>query len=111
MESTSLHRLADEQLEAARAATSARSALTIHGGSARALRETVIALASGHELAEHDSPGEATLQVLRGSVRLTSGQDAWEGGVGEHVIIPDARHALVALEDSAVLLTVVKSVP
>ncbi len=109
MESTSLQRLADEQLEAARTATSARSALTIHGGSARALRETVIALLSGHELAEHDSPGEATLQVLRGRVRVTSGDDAWEGGVGEHLIIPKARHALVALEDSAVLLTVVKS--
>jgi len=49
--------------------------------------------------------------VLRGRVRLISGEDTWEGGVEELVIIPDARHALVALEDAVVLLTVVKPMP
>jgi quercetin dioxygenase-like cupin family protein len=108
MESTSLPSLADEELEQARSAPSARSARTIHGGHDRALRETVIALLAGHELNEHESPGEATLQVLRGRVRVTSDEDSWEGGVGEHVIIPADRHGVAALEDSAVLLTVVK---
>jgi quercetin dioxygenase-like cupin family protein len=111
MDSTSLLELAETELEVARRAPSARSARTIHGGHDRALRETVIALLAGHELAEHESPGEATLQVLRGRVRLTSGAQAWEGAQGDHVIIPAARHALRALEDSAVLLTVVKPVP
>lgn len=32
----------------------------------------MIALA-GHALAEHDSPGEATLHVLHGRVRLSAG--------------------------------------
>jgi quercetin dioxygenase-like cupin family protein len=111
MESTSLSSLADEELTSARAAASGRSARTIHGGHHRSLRETVIALASGRELSEHEGPGEATLQVLKGRVRLVSGQDTWEGGAGGHVIIPEARHALVALEDAVVLLTVVKALP
>jgi quercetin dioxygenase-like cupin family protein len=71
----------------------------------------VVALASGRELGEHDSPGEATLQVLRGRVRLTAGDDAWEGGTGDYVTIPPRRHALLSLEDSVVMLTVVKNVP
>lgn len=111
MESMSLLSLADEELEAAGGAASGRSARTIHGGHDRALRETVIALLAGRELAEHESPGEATLQVLRGRVRLVAGEDTWQGGVGEHVIIPDARHSLVAVEDAVVLLTVLVPVP
>lgn len=71
----------------------------------------MIALLSGHEFSEYESPDEATLQVLWGRVRLIIGEDAWEGGVEEHVTIPDARHALVALEDAVALLTVVKPVP
>ncbi|WP_299444251.1 cupin domain-containing protein [uncultured Phycicoccus sp.] len=110
MESTPLLDLADGQLEAARQAPSARSSRTIQGGHDRMLRETVIALLAGHELAEHESPGEATLQVLRGRVRLTAGDQRWDGTVGDHVIIPRSRHALTALEDAAVLLTVVKTV-
>ena len=52
--------------------------------------------------------GEATLQVLRGRVRLDSEPDTWEGSAGDHAIIPGRRHALTALEDCAVFLTVVK---
>ncbi len=111
MESTSLFSVADEELEAARGASSARSARTVHGGHDRALRQTVIALRAGHELAEHESPGEATLLVLRGRVRLASGEETWEGAAGEHVVIPGARHTLTALDDAAVLLTVVKPLP
>jgi quercetin dioxygenase-like cupin family protein len=44
-------------------------------------------------------------------VRLTAGDDVWESEAGGHVIIPGERHALAALEDSVVLLTVVKPVP
>lgn len=34
-----------------------------------------------------------------------------EGGVDEHVTMPDAGHELVALEDAVTLLTVVTPVP
>ncbi len=110
MEATSLTALAEEQLTGARHARNGRAARTIHGGHEHALSQTVLALLVGHALAEHNSPGEATLQVLRGHVRLTT-TDAWEGRAGDHVTIPPERHALEALEDSVVLLTVVSLQP
>jgi quercetin dioxygenase-like cupin family protein len=110
MESTSLAQLTEQLLGEARAAHSGRAAATLHGGRHHALRQTVIALTSGSSLSEHESPGEATLQVLGGRVRMSAGAEEWAGEVGDLVVIPPARHALEADEDSVVLLTVVKSV-
>lgn len=107
MTGVSLTDLADAQSALARAASSGRSAHTVYGGRAHALRQTLIALAAGHGLADHESPGDATLHVLRGKVRLTTADGQWVGGAGDHVAIPAERHGLVALEDSVVLLTVV----
>ncbi|MBL6277517.1 cupin domain-containing protein [Micromonospora fiedleri] len=104
MSPSSLTTLTEEQLERARATGSGRSARTVHGGAG--LRQTLIALVAGQSLAEHDSPGDATLQVLRGRVRLVAGDSSWTGGAGELLAIPDARHSVHADEDSAVLLTV-----
>lgn len=107
MNSTSLMTLTDELLALARPASSGRAARTLHGGSGLALRQTLVALLAGHELAEHANPGEATLQVLRGRVRLTTSTQAWEGAAGDYVTIPAERHALAAAENAVVLLTVV----
>jgi quercetin dioxygenase-like cupin family protein len=106
MDGLSLTTLVDEHLAIAREHGSGRSAVTVHGGREHHLRQTLIALAEGRALGEHDSPGEATLQVLRGRVRLLAGEDAWEGAAGDYVLIPARRHDLTALEDAAVLLTV-----
>ena len=104
----SLDDLADRHLDAATVASSGRSAETVYGGSDHVLRQTMIALTAGSALSEHENPGEATLQVLRGRIRLTAGADAAEGGPGELLVIPASRHALEALEASVVLLTVGK---
>jgi quercetin dioxygenase-like cupin family protein len=48
------------------------------------------------------------VHVLHGRVRLTAGELSWEGRQGDLIIVPDSRHSLEALEDSAVLLTVAK---
>lgn len=106
MHAASLTALADSQLAAAREASSGRSAVTVFGGREHDLRQTLIALAEGHALGEHESPGEATLQVLRGTVRLSSAEDSWEGEAGDLLVIPPERHDLAALADSVVLLTV-----
>lgn len=106
MQSYSLATLADEHLAAAHQAASGRSAVTVFGGHQHALRQTLVALAAGRGLDEHESPGEATLQVVRGRVRLTAGDDHWDGSAGEVLIIPRRRHDLAALDDAVVLLTV-----
>src|SRR5690349_18821562 len=62
----SLTALVDELLTEAGSATSHRAARTIYGGQAHDLRQTVIALTRDASLGEHESPGEATLQVLAG---------------------------------------------
>ena len=110
MESVSLTSLASEKLAEAKKLHSGRAAHTIHGGHTHELRQTVLALLAGHDLSEHDSPGEATLQVLQGHVRVTTGDDAWEGRTGDYVAIPRERHALHAVEDSVIILTVLKSI-
>ncbi len=109
MEKFSLDAIARTQAKLAGAAPSGRSAETVYGGHEHALRQTVIAMTAGSSLSEHESPGEATLQVLRGRVRLTAGEVAWEGSSGDLLVVPGARHALEAVEDCVVLLTVSKA--
>ena len=106
MEKFSLTALARQQLKLAQNASSGRSAHTVYGGHEHSLRQTVIALASGQQLEEHESPGEATVHVLHGRVRLVAGDNSWEGSPGDMLIVPPSRHSLEALEAAAVLLTV-----
>ena len=108
MHKLSLVAQARQQLETARTATSGRSAKTGYGGHEHSLRQTVIALVGGQELSEHANPGEATVHVLHGRVRLSAADVSWEGSPGDLLAVPDASHSLLALEDAAVLLTVVK---
>ncbi len=107
MNSRSLTTLAAELLDEARSAPAGRAARTIHGGKDNRLRQTLIALAGGHGLAEHASPSEATLQVLAGRVRLVADALDWEGRPGDFMSIPRRRHGVDAKEDSVFLLTVI----
>ena len=106
MDPVHLPSLADELLAAAREASSGRAGRSIRSGRDAALRQTVMGLAAGRGLDEHEANGEATLQVLRGSVRLRWGSESVELAEGDVVDIPDARHAVDALTDAVVLLTV-----
>ncbi len=110
MEKISLTALAREHLETARAAT--QWSQRAHG-----LRRPRALVApdpdgddGGSKLDDHESPGEATLQVLHGRVRVTNSSAGWDGSPGDHIILPRERHGLHAIEDSVVLLTVSKPI-
>lgn len=104
----SLTALSRELVAKARGAHAGRAAHMVAGGHETVLSQTVLALAAGSGLAEHDAPPEATLQVLSGRIALIAGARRWELGPGELIAIPHARHAVEALEDSAFLLSVVR---
>jgi quercetin dioxygenase-like cupin family protein len=100
--------LTDEHMAKARADHHGRSAhLIVHDGP---LRQCVIALTAGTLLHEHNAPPAASLQVLRGRVRLTAADGGRELHTGEVRMLPRERNGLVALEDSAVLLTAVTGI-
>lgn len=103
---TNLPGAAAELLEVARTSHARRAGRTLIPGAGAVLKQTLMALVAGEVLADHESPGSATLQVLVGAVRLTGGGDALELDTGDHVAIPPVRHGLVALEDAVVLITV-----
>jgi quercetin dioxygenase-like cupin family protein len=79
MQKFSLDAKARELLERARGGGGGRAATTIIGGHEKVLRQTVIAMVSGASLAEHENPGEASVQVLSGRVRLSAGKHSWDG--------------------------------
>lgn len=102
---TSLTAEGQALLDEARQAGSGRAARTFVSGPVQ--RATLIALAKGSSLHEHDSPPAATFHVLAGQARLHSGENAeWVVGAGELVPVPPTRHAVDALEDCVILLTV-----
>ncbi len=108
MQKLSLEALARELLGRAADGSNGRTAQTVVGGHERVLRQVVMAMVKGSVLAEHESPGEGSVFVLRGRVKMAAGDDSWEGRSGDLLVIPDSRRSLEALEDSAVLMTVAK---
>ncbi|RFU20371.1 cupin domain-containing protein [Geodermatophilus marinus] len=108
MNKLSLDAVGRQLLRAVSAGTSGRAAETVYGGHEKSLRQTVVALAAGRSLAEHENPGEATVLVLSGRVRLAAGDVSWEGRQGDLIVVPQARHSLEALSEATVLLTVAK---
>ena len=108
MQKISIEALARQQLAAAASASSGRAADTVYGGHEKVLRQTVIGMVKGTVLAEHENPGDATVFVVSGRVRLIVGEDSWQARTGDLLIVPNARHSLEAEEDAAILLTIAK---
>lgn len=110
MQRISLDALGRQQLEAACRNPGGRAADTVVGGHEKVLRQTVIAYTAGSGMGEHESPGEGTVYLIKGRIRLLAGDHIWEARTGDLLILPQVRHSLEAIEDSIMLLTVAKVV-
>lgn len=102
----SLVTTAGQLIEKARAGSSGRASANVYGGHDRDLHQTLIALVAGASLSEHESPGEATLVVIQGRIRLLFQDVSSEAESGELLVVPPTRHSVEAIEDAAFLLTV-----
>ena len=102
-----LNEIALQHLNEARHAPHGRSAeQLLHE---RVLRQTLLALKEGAELAEHNAPYAASLQVLHGRIRVSSSEDLVLEA-GQLHVIPVERHSVEALEDSVFILTTVTGI-
>lgn len=97
---------AGELLDQAGQAGPGRMARNLTPGEGSPLSQTLVALTNGSKLSEHTTNGPATLQVLRGSVTLTTGDGEVGVDKGHWATVPREKHGLIANDDSVVLLTV-----
>jgi quercetin dioxygenase-like cupin family protein len=73
------------------------------------LRVVLIALKKGARLHEHQASGPITIQAAAGSLRLSVGSQILELQAGEIAVLESAiEHEIEALEESGLLLTLVK---
>ena len=73
------------------------------------LRVVLIAMKKGARLHEHRASGPLTIQAASGSLRLSAADQILELKPGEVAILESAiEHEVEALEESALLLTLVK---
>lgn len=93
-------------LSQARSAKSGRAGRTLTPGAGAPLKQALLALTEGSVLADHESPGDATLHVLTGRVRLSAGGSDTLLEHGAFLPIPPVRHGIEALADAVLLLTV-----
>ncbi len=106
MEATPLPALTDHLLQEARTDSARRAARTVCGGSDHTLRQTA------HRAASRAPTCRSTRTPARRPSRCSSGACGcdWHSGSGEleagdHAELPQERHAVLALQDSVILLT------
>jgi len=69
---------------------------------------TMFCLPKGEEISAHKSSGDALVTMLEGKARITIDKTDYEVSAGESIVLPaDVPHALFALENFKMFLTVV----
>ena len=67
-----------------------------------------LVLPAGKRIPEHKAPGEITVQCLEGRVKFEIGEVSHEMSAGDLLYLEAAKpHAVEAIEDSSVLVTIV----
>jgi len=103
-----LTQMGHDHLAVAREASNGRSSTKLLGDHTAKLRANLVALAAGATLQDHQSPGEATLWVITGSIAFHAGDEEVTVEAGQMLVIPPLRHGLSAVTDAVVVLTVAK---
>ena len=83
-----------------------RSARTLTPGADQPVKQSLLALVGGRSLDDHVAPGPTTLHALVGHVLVHHDGGTIDLAAGQFVRCPTSRHAVQALEDSVLLLTV-----
>lgn len=107
----SLANAAEDRLAHARESVDGRSAVSLHNGEPCVLRQTVTALLAGHRMEIEHPPDEAWVLVLVGRISIEAEAEEHRTHpslAGDLIQLPPVPHALVADEDSVILLTVAK---
>lgn len=74
---------------------------------ARQLEVIRVVLPAGKDLRQHDTPGEITVQCLEGEVAFQVGPDSHLLREGDFLhLAPRAPHALRAVKDASLLVTI-----
>jgi len=70
---------------------------------------TLFAFDKNESLTEHTSPYEALVQIVEGKMTITIGGQPYDVEEGEIILLPpNIPHGLVALENTKMLLTMIK---
>lgn len=96
----------DDLLAQAQEMSSGRAARTLTPSAHGVLKQTLVALRNGVQLSEHEANGPATIQLLRGSATINSGEGSIHLDAGQWSAIPAVRHDLQAHTDTLALITV-----
>jgi len=102
-----LHAAAADLLDEARRLASGRSARTLTPGAGAAMKQSLLALTAGERLQEHVAPGPTTLLGVTGTLLLSHGGEGVTLTAGVWAPCPSGSHALEAVSDAVVLITVV----
>jgi quercetin dioxygenase-like cupin family protein len=101
--------LADEIVRTPAALHTGRSARTLV--KAGPLRVTLVHMAPGGLLAEHQAPGPVTIQVLAGSISVTVAGEEHVMGPGTLLSLrPGVRHSVRSVAGGEFLLTLARAV-
>tara|TARA_R110002111_G_scaffold194044_1_gene260250 strand:+ start:268 stop:603 length:336 start_codon:yes stop_codon:yes gene_type:complete len=69
-----------------------------------------LVMPAGKTIAEHKAPGEITVQCLEGRIKFSSGGGSQELVAGEMLYLNESEpHALQAIKDASVLVTILLS--
>lgn len=92
--------------ETARRAPAQRAGSTLYRGDA--MRQTMVVLLEGAEMAEHESPAEAFIHVLEGSITIHGNARKWQISAGELFPLPPEKHSVTANQETLFTLTVLR---